>query len=101
MREVAKPLHESVRVALGKRVQPQNLTGFGVRDHADDRFHALPFTRTRVSSARASRTGDFAKTNWAGAWRILKILILTKWLPLQTRQWVWEFAIPFSPGWRC
>ena len=40
-RKVAEPLHESVRIALDKRFQPQDFPCRGVRDHADDRCLAL------------------------------------------------------------
>ena len=59
--EVAEPLHESVRVALDQHIQPQNLPGFGVRDYADDLFHAFHANRRLVraydfhTSARAAR----------------------------------------------
>ena len=42
-REIAAPLHESVRIALDEYVQPQNLPGFSVHDYADrpSREHGL------------------------------------------------------------
>ena len=46
--EVAEPLHESVRVAFHRYVQPQNLTRFGVRDYADVLFHAFHANRGLV-----------------------------------------------------
>ena len=46
--EIAKPLHESVRIALDEYVHPQDFTSRGVRCRADDSFS--PFTRTAVSS---------------------------------------------------
>ena len=47
-REVAEPLHESVRIALDEYFQPQNLPRFGVRDCADDGFHAIHANRSLV-----------------------------------------------------
>ena len=46
--EIAKPLHESVRIALDEYVHPQDFASRGVRCRADNSFS--PFTRTAVSS---------------------------------------------------
>ena len=48
-REIAEPLHESVRIALYEYVQPQDLLGRGVR--ARDHFLALHANRSLVRAS--------------------------------------------------
>ena len=48
--ETTEPLHESVRIALDQRFQPQNLARFSVLDYADDRAMisaSVPWERVR------------------------------------------------------